>query len=148
MLLPEEERPPAAASNAHAGAAEASAAMLAATGGASQPNPFHTISDANFASARSSPRRAYPYRQLVAALEVGVSPDQLSFTEVQFLDISAGGVSFRLETRPAFDMVVLALGVRPNVHYIRAKIVNVSPQEEGGRSVYHVGCRFLERLQT
>jgi PAS domain S-box-containing protein len=111
-------------------------------------HPFQAINEPGFDSARSSPRRAYPYRQLVAAQKPGVSPDRLAFEEVQFHDISAGGVSFRMTARPMFDTVVLALGVPPNVHYISAKIVNVSDFHEDGRTAYHVGCRFLERLHV
>jgi hypothetical protein len=84
----------------------------------------------------------------VAAMEPGVSPDRLAFSEVQFHDISAGGVSFLLEIHPNFDTVVLALGVRPNVHYISAKIVNVVEVYEDGNRRYQVGCRFLQRLHA
>ncbi len=111
-------------------------------------HPFQAIAEPGFDEVRSSPRRAYPYRQLVAAQKPGVSPDRLTFEEVQFHDISAGGVSFRLTNRPTFDAVVLALGVPPNVHYISARIVNVSEFDEDGRPAYHVGCRFLERLHV
>jgi PAS domain S-box-containing protein len=110
--------------------------------------PFQAIAEPGFDAVRTSPRRAYPYRQLIAAHKPGVSPDRLTFEAVQFHDISAGGVSFRLPYRPAFDTVVLALGVRPNVHYISAKIVSVSEFDEDGGTAYHVGCRFLERLHV
>ncbi len=84
----------------------------------------------------------------MAPQKPGVRPDQLTYEEVQFYDISAGGVSFRMLKRPNYDTVVLALGMSPNVHYISAKIVNVAEYDDGGRPAYQIGCRFVERLHV
>lgn len=139
-LVPEEQRPDTSPRSKSAGSA--------AHGDTASLQPFQAIAQPGFDGVRTSPRRAYPYRQRVAPLAPGVSPDQLPFEEVQFHDISAGGVSFRMVRRPAYDTVVLALGAAPNVHYISARIVNVAEVDEGGETAFHVGCRFLERLHV
>ncbi len=97
------------------------------------------------APARSSPQRTFPYRQRVAKFEPGRAPETLDFTEVQFEDISAGGVSFFLNSRPEFEKVVLALGAAPNLHYIAAQITSVGDLSRDGARLFKIGCRFLDR---
>ncbi len=95
---------------------------------------------------RSSPRRAYPYRQQVAPFINNVLPTRGEFSEVQFRDISAGGVSFVLDHPPAFDMVVLALGCPPNFHYVSARVVNVAEELHKDGHNFIVGCCFVGRV--
>lgn len=147
-LLPDELRADAGNRSGKSAARAAVDRAGAADGSREGVQPFQAISQPGFDGVRSSPRRAYPYRQRVAPLTPGVRPDQLPFEEVQFHDISAGGVSFRMVRRPDYDTVVLALGVAPSVHYISARIVNVAEVVEQGVLGFHVGCRFLERLQA
>lgn len=109
--------------------------------------PFGPVSDSGeMEQLRSSPRRAYPYRQQVAPYLNGVLPSRGEFSEVQFRDISAGGVSFVLDHPPAFDMVVLALGCPPNFHYVSARVVNVSEELHKDGHNFIVGCCFVGRV--
>ena len=103
-----------------------SKALAAAQEGTSQP--FQAVSESGVEHKRSSPRRRYAYRQLVAPMVDGVLPNRGQFSEVPFRDISAGGVSFVIDHRPAFDMVVLALGCPPNLHYVTARIVKITEE--------------------
>lgn len=144
--LPEEQRTEPGQRGGKTPSAAALGGADRAAGGGSGAQPFQAISQPGFDGVRSSPRRAYPYRQRVAPLQPGVAPDKLAFEEVQFHDISAGGVSYHATRRPGHDTVVLALGAAPNVHYISARIVNVSEVQEDGETAFHVGCRFIERL--
>jgi PAS domain S-box-containing protein len=107
---------------------------------------FQMMDDAEHASKRTSPRRAYPYRQSVAPIYNGKLPTKDDFIQVQFRDISAGGVSFLINRRPEFDSFVLELGCEPNVHYMSAKVVNVIERATGEGSTFMVGCRFLNRV--
>jgi len=116
--------------------------------GTAAATPFQVTPGPGNGIVRESTRRAYPYRQLVAAHQAGVPPERLAFQEAQFHDISAGGVSFRMPSRPTFDTVVLALGVPPNLHYISAQVVNVAEFEDDGCIAFHVGCKFIERLRS
>ncbi len=104
------------------------------------------LSDAPQTQLRSSPRRAYPYRQSVAPLLGGKLPTKSQFKQVQFRDISAGGVSFLMSERPNFDFLVLQLGIDANVHYMSARVVNASETVTDAGTMYLVGCRFLERV--
>ncbi len=107
---------------------------------------FQVLDDDPQAQRRASPRRAYPYRQLVAPILGNQLPTKDEFIPVQFRDISAGGVSFLIGRRPAFDSLVLELGCEPNVHYMSAKIVNVVETSTPTGTMYLVGCRFLKRV--
>ncbi len=107
---------------------------------------FQVVDDEKHARLRSSPRRAYPYRQSVAPIYHGKLPTKNDFIQVQFRDISAGGVSFLINKRPEFESLVLELGCGPNVHYMKAKIVNVAENTTSSGSTYLVGCRFLDRV--
>jgi PAS domain S-box-containing protein len=108
------------------------------------PQPFQATADA-MASLRASPRRAFRYRQRVAKYEPDRPPESLKFDEVQFEDISAGGVSFFLDYQPTFETVVLALGAPPNLHYLSARITSVTELMRDGQRAYKIGCRFLDR---
>ncbi len=107
---------------------------------------FQELDDTQFAQRRASPRRAYPYRQSVAPILHGKLPTKDQFIQVQFRDISAGGVSFLINQRPAFDALVLELGCGPNVHYMSAQIVNVVDTVTPSGPMFLVGCRFLNRV--
>lgn len=107
---------------------------------------FQLVDDAQHALQRTSPRRAYPYRQSVAPVLNGKLPTKNDFIQVQFRDISAGGVSFLINHRPLFDSLVLELGCGPNVHYMKAKVVNVIESATSTGPVFLVGCRFLDRV--
>ncbi len=82
----------------------------------------------------------------MAPIASGKLPTKDQFIQVQFRDISAGGVSFLIGHRPEFDALVLELGCGPNVHYMSAKIVNVVETSTSTGPMFLVGCRFLNRV--
>ncbi len=103
-------------------------------------------SSATKPDARSSPRRDYPYRQKIAPVFNGVTPSPRRFREVQFRDLSTGGVSLYLDKAPTFDELVVSLGIPPDVSHVRARVVHVRPVEVDGETKYLVGCRFIGRV--
>ncbi len=95
---------------------------------------------------RSSPRRAYRYRQRIAPMYDGLKPPKRTFFEVECRDISAGGISFLLSRLPDFDTLVVALGAPPAVSHFTARVMRVARIEQEGRICYLIGCRFLGRM--
>jgi len=96
---------------------------------------------------RSSPRRTYQYRQVVAPLFGDKLPAKSHFFEVICQDISAGGFSFHLDMRPEFTRVVVGLGQLPRLTFFTADIVRVVEDEVDGRAQFLVGCRFTGRIE-
>jgi PAS domain S-box-containing protein len=79
--------------------------------------PFQPVATKTSKEQRSSPRRAYQYRQLIAPLCGEAMPGREEFQEVVCEDISAGGISFYLPTAPEFTNLVVALGKPPMLTY-------------------------------
>ncbi len=97
---------------------------------------------------RSSPRRTYQYRQLIAPLRGEQLPPQNRFFEVVCEDISAGGISFCLDSLPDFKRVVVGLGQPPQLAFFTADVVRVSETRAAdGRRQFLVGCRFAGRVR-
>ncbi len=96
---------------------------------------------------RSSPRRTYQYRQLIAPLLGDRLPARNRFFEVVCEDISAGGISFYLDTPPDFKRVVVGLGQAPQLTFFTADIARVAEKEVDGRRQFLVGCRFTGRIR-
>lgn len=96
---------------------------------------------------RSSPRRTYQYRQLIAPLIGDRLPARNRFFEVVCEDISAGGVAFYLDARPDFKRVVVGLGQPPQLTFFTADIVRIAETEADGRRQFLVGCRFTGRIR-
>ena len=61
------------------------------------PRPFQPLGDAKGKETRTSQRRAYQYRQMIAPTVGGVIPAKDNFFPIECKDISAGGVSFLLD---------------------------------------------------
>lgn len=95
---------------------------------------------------RTSPRRKYPYRQLIAPILGGRPPARKSFYPVWCKDLSGGGFSIYLEDPPTFHNLVVALGVPPHVKFYRAEALHVEPVEFEGRRAFLVGCRLIDRV--
>ncbi len=132
-----------AASGTAAAPAEGDAAEQAA------PSPFHPVGHpARGSDMRSSPRRTYQYRQLIAPLLGDRLPARNRFFEVVCEDISAGGISFHLDTRPNFEKVVVALGQPPQLCYFTAQIVRIAERFDKGRRHFLIGCRFTGRIKS
>jgi len=98
------------------------------------------------AEARTSPRRKYPYRQMIAPVVRGRSPTREEFFPVWCKDLSGGGFSIYLENPPTFHHLIVALGLPPHVKFCRAEAMHVQPVEVDGRRIYLVGCRFTSRV--
>ncbi|MDZ7619253.1 MAG: PAS domain S-box protein [Patescibacteria group bacterium] len=96
---------------------------------------------------RSSPRRTYQYRQLIAPLIGDQLPPRNRFFEVVCEDISAGGIAFYLDTPPDFKRVVVGLGQSPQLTFFTATIARVAEKEVDGRRQFLVGCRFTGRIR-
>jgi hypothetical protein len=96
---------------------------------------------------RSSPRRTYQYRQLIAPLIGDRLPARNRFFEAVCEDISAGGISFYLDTPPDFKRVVVGLGQAPQLTFFTATIARVAETEFEGRRQFLVGCRFTGRIR-
>ncbi|GAB6167082.1 hypothetical protein JCM19992_30820 [Thermostilla marina] len=95
---------------------------------------------------RSSPRLAFPYTQRIAPVFGGVIPSRRRFFEVRCRDISAGGISFLLESPPEFESLVVALGHPPAESFFTARVVRVQECREGDKTWILVGCRFTGRV--
>jgi len=96
---------------------------------------------------RSSPRRAYHYRQKIAPIYGGCIPARKDFFEVECRDISAGGIAFYLPRQPDFDSLVVSLGRAPKESYFTARVVRTEPVERSGQRMRLVGCCFTGRIQ-
>ena len=96
---------------------------------------------------RSSPRREYPYAQMIAPTTGGATPQQDGFFPVQCKDISGGGISLYLDHPPDFPTLVISLGTPPTLSQFRARVVHVEQVERDGQELYLVGCQFMDRLQ-
>jgi PAS domain S-box-containing protein len=95
---------------------------------------------------RSSPRRVFQYRQLIAPVLGNAMPSERDFFEVDCSDISAGGLSFYLGRVPEFDKLIVRLGKAPALTHFAAQVVRYMEKVEGPQRQYLVGCRFLGRV--
>jgi len=114
--------------------------------GAAEPRPFGPVSDKPGTEQRTSPRRSYHYRQLIAPIRDGKLPSPEDFFHATCEDISAGGISFYQDQTPDFEDLVVALGAPPEVTYFSARISRVTQKEHDGRDMNFVGCRFTGRV--
>ncbi len=96
---------------------------------------------------RTSPRKAYHYRQRIAPMVGGLLPPKRKFFEVQCRDISAGGFSFLLDRKPDFETLVVCLGRPPAETFFTARVVRCVEVQENGETWLLVGCRFTGRVQ-
>jgi len=96
---------------------------------------------------RAHGRRAYPYLQAVAPVNGEQMPDRRMFREVRCRDISRQGFSFLSPVKPEPKHIVVAFGSPPNLLYLLAEIVHVSPTEFNSVRVFHVGCRYVRRVE-
>ena len=109
--------------------------------------PFQPIGARAALEQRVTLRRAYRYQQRIAPVIDGVMPKPDQFFEVQCNDISAGGISFFLDSAPDFDSLVVALGKAPAMSYFTARVARVAGVDHDGPKVYLVGCRFTGRTR-
>ena len=160
------EAPTAKAGNAESKAA--SEALTKTRGGAANDAPSDTPSrdssaadgdnlppskrkwdkDKPGAEARTSTRRTFHYKQLIAPMYGGSMPSRNKFFQVTCENISAGGFAFYLEHAPEFEYLVVALGQVPSLTYFSARVVRVMKKEVNGRELHLVGCRFSGRVHA
>ena len=115
----------------------------------------------------------YPFRliQRIAPRSGSEFPDESRFLEVQCHDLTQGGFSFLLSSRPDFTALVVAFGEPPKLIYVAAEIRHVeevlvdssgsvtqvddlsnyldwfSSEGEAAKPMFLIGCRFTERLE-
>ncbi len=118
---------------------------------------------------RRAARHGFRTIQRIALWRTLDFPAESDFFDVQCHDISQSGFSFLLPIKPDFVEVVAELRMREAVIYLRAKVAHAREvlideagrlkpirneiglglwfgQEDGGRPMFLVGCRFLRRL--
>ncbi len=111
-----------------------------------EQNAFQPVESETDVQQRSSPRRNYRYRQLIAPRYDSLMPAKQDFFEVMCEDISAGGVSFYIDQLPDFESLVVALGTPPELTYFSARITRVIEKTYDGHEAWLVGCRFTGRV--
>jgi hypothetical protein len=94
---------------------------------------------------RSSPRRQFPFTQLIAPARGSREPSRDEFVAVPCRDLSEGGISLYLSEPPEFDYLLVALGPSPTLN-VRARVVRVKEIERAGQTLYLVGCQFIDRV--
>jgi PAS domain S-box-containing protein len=124
---------------------------LPVRGGDARPAP---LNDANGdrasaksgADRRTSERKLFPYRQLVAPYEAGIIPPRDRFQSIRCWDISAGGISFLFDDRPSCRSLVVVLGGANGEVLMSAEIVRITELDEDDARGFLVGCRFSGKL--
>jgi PAS domain S-box-containing protein len=101
----------------------------------------------NASGQRRSARRAYRYRQSIAATTGDRFPPPGAFFEVDCWDISACGFSFFMDQLPKFDTLLAALGRAPSLNHFSARVMRVARMRQGEKTRYLVGCDFIDRVQ-
>jgi hypothetical protein len=107
--------------------------------------------------------RREPFRvlQRVALRHGRDIPDEANFVEVQCYDLTQGGFSFLLPSRPNFERLVVAFGAPPEAIYLGAEVAHCDDVTVDGFSdgrgqaagdptaipMVLVGCRFTDRLK-
>jgi hypothetical protein len=96
---------------------------------------------------RSAERRPFRYLQRItfANNDPGSFMTRSSMN-VECLDISVGGMSFFLGSRPEFEEFVVELGTAQGIRFLKAQVVRVCEATLGERVGYVVGCRFIGRV--
>lgn len=110
--------------------------------------PGDPVEETKGSERRAHGRRAYPYLQAVAPVNGDQLPDKRMFREVRCRDISRQGFSFLSPVRPEPKHVVVAFGSHPSLMYLLAEVVHVSPTEFNSCRVFHVGCRYVRRVEV
>lgn len=124
------------------------------------------------AERRTDQRQLFLSKQRIAPRSGRGLPGESEFVEVACHDLSRGGFSFFLASRPDFDSLVVALGSPPETIYMAAEVTHCEevlvhgsgkveyvgdlagrrgdedPGRQGAAVMVVVGCRFTERLPT
>ena len=95
---------------------------------------------------RKHSRQPYKRRQGVAFGtwdEVAASD---AFIDVEFVDLSVAGCSFRIDSIATTKDVVIELGAPPKLMYVQATIKHMTPETGGEKFTCLIGCQFTGRL--
>jgi hypothetical protein len=84
------------------------------------------ISNAQAGQLLSGVRVPFSAVQRIAPLQGNHLPDESEFFPVRCCDLATGGISFLMNTRPAFNELVIAFGTPPDVTYLAAEVVHCS----------------------
>jgi len=101
---------------------------------------------ANGREKRIFPRKAFGWTQMIAVQTSNSLPNRANFIPVRCRDLSAGGISFFLDSKPQFRNIVVELGVPPEQKYMAAEIVRIEETVENGKTCYVAGCSFRGHL--
>jgi hypothetical protein len=96
---------------------------------------------------RSSPRQTCNFSQNIALMTDRFNPAADEFFKVECNDISRGGISFYLKRLPGCDHFAVALGKKPNVVILIARVVSSKEVLHNGQEMHLVGCQFVNRLR-
>ncbi|MEE8451930.1 MAG: PAS domain S-box protein [Thermoguttaceae bacterium] len=118
----------------------------AETGALPKPGMVRWPNGSVGSEARTSVRRAFNYKQLIAPMYGGVMPARKEFFQVTCENISAGGFAFFLNYEPDFEYLVVALGQDPMLTFFSARVIRVMEKEHDGKGPYLIGCRFSGRV--
>lgn len=99
------------------------------------------------ANRRTSERRAYRRRQLIAPYDGIRSPDAGEFRPLDCEDLSERGLAYYECEAPTYRQLVLALGPAP-FRFIVAEVARFKPVKRPEGVRYLVGCRFTGRLNA
>ena len=97
---------------------------------------------------RRHDRRPFQCIQMVAPCLEGKLPKLSHFRDVRCFDISPGGFSFLLGTRPSFVELVAAFGANNSRLYLRARVKHVTPITFENRKVLLIGCEYVGRVRA
>jgi hypothetical protein len=97
---------------------------------------------------RTAPRAGYEYVQKVAPVRKGAVPKPHDFFDVECCDLSRGGMAFYLPAAPDFNELLVVLGRKHELMFLRAEVCNVQEMASNGSFRYRVGCRFTGRLNA
>ena len=123
------------------------------------------------AEQRGQTRLPFAMSQRIAPWEGRGCPDEVEFFEVQCHDLTQRGFSFFLPHRPQFTSLVVEFGTAPDLIYVVAQVLHLSPvlvhpsglvehlrrdqddrgdklsaAEERPEPKVLVGCRFTRRM--
>ena len=73
-------------------------------------------------------------------------PEPKDFVEIECHDIGPGGFSYIVDNEPPSDLLVVALGKRPNLTHLTAKIVHSRQIYHRGTPMYIIGCCYTGRI--
>jgi len=96
---------------------------------------------------RNRTRREYPYVQFVGSIRDGKLPPRKLFRQVRCRDISPRGFAFYSPESPTETQLVIAFGQQPDIIYLVAEVVHVTPVEQNGKPMYVVGCQYVGRAE-